>query len=196
MKKQSPLHPGFQKVAAMIAKKSGVPMKNAGAILASKTRNSSEEAKKKNPKLNRVLGIVLLILAIPSLALAQKTTSLNTANSQESILITFACEGTNCAGLTIDATAGGIALTSAKYNPTVTGLPSGFSQAQIAICTNSGAKIWVTVNSAITLASGDGQPINDGTTFTIYGYTNVANFKAIRDASTSSTLRCDYYRQP
>lgn len=48
------IHPGFQKVAQMISQKSGVPMKNAGAILASKTRNSSFSAKKKNPRLNRV----------------------------------------------------------------------------------------------------------------------------------------------
>lgn len=50
------LHPGFKKVAEMIANKSGVPMKNAGAILASKTRDASSAAKKKNPRLNRVKG--------------------------------------------------------------------------------------------------------------------------------------------
>lgn len=48
------LHPGFQKVASMIAQKSGVPMQNAGAILASRTRDASKAAKKKNPRLNRV----------------------------------------------------------------------------------------------------------------------------------------------
>lgn len=47
----SALHPGFKKVASMIANKSGVPMKNAGAILASSTRNASDKAKKKNPRL-------------------------------------------------------------------------------------------------------------------------------------------------
>jgi hypothetical protein len=31
-----------------------MPMKNAGAVLASATRNASPAAKKKNPKLNRV----------------------------------------------------------------------------------------------------------------------------------------------
>lgn len=50
----NPLHPGFQKVQQMIAKKSGVPMKNAGAILASRTRNASPAAKKANPNLKKV----------------------------------------------------------------------------------------------------------------------------------------------
>lgn len=50
------LHPGFKKVAQMIASKSGVPMKNAGAILASRTRNASKAAKKANPRLKRVKG--------------------------------------------------------------------------------------------------------------------------------------------
>ncbi len=39
-----------------IAAKEGIPLKNAGAILASSTRNASPEAKRKNPKLLRVKG--------------------------------------------------------------------------------------------------------------------------------------------
>ena len=39
-----------------IAKKEGVPLKNAGAILANATRKASPEAKRKNPKLLRVKG--------------------------------------------------------------------------------------------------------------------------------------------
>ena len=49
-------HPGFQKVAQSIAKKEGVPMKNAGAILASRSRNASAAAKRANPRLNKVKG--------------------------------------------------------------------------------------------------------------------------------------------
>jgi hypothetical protein len=44
----------FKGVQGKIAKSSGVPMKNAGAILASSTRKASPAAKKKNPKLKRV----------------------------------------------------------------------------------------------------------------------------------------------
>jgi hypothetical protein len=44
----------FKSVQAKIAKKDGVPMKNAGAILADASRKASPAAKKANPKLNRV----------------------------------------------------------------------------------------------------------------------------------------------
>lgn len=143
---------------------------------------------------------LLLALVIQGLvatpADAQKHNTLDTSNSQGAYLVPFACEGTNCAGKTIDATAGGITLTSANYNPVVTDQPAGFSQSQVAVCFNTGAKIWVTSNSAITLSSGKGLPILDGGSFTIYGFTNISNFKAIRDAAVSSTLYCDYLRQP
>jgi hypothetical protein len=44
----------FKAVQAKIAKKSGVPMKAAGAILANASRKASPAAKKKNPKLKKV----------------------------------------------------------------------------------------------------------------------------------------------
>lgn len=47
-------HPGFSKVAAGIAKREGVPMKNAKAILAASSRGASAKAKKANPRLKRV----------------------------------------------------------------------------------------------------------------------------------------------
>lgn len=46
----------FKSVQKSIAKKDGVPMKNAGAILASASRNASPKAKAKNPKLRKVKG--------------------------------------------------------------------------------------------------------------------------------------------
>lgn len=49
-------HPGFKAVQAKIAAKAGIPMKNAGAILAKSSRNASAKAKKANPRLNRVKG--------------------------------------------------------------------------------------------------------------------------------------------
>jgi len=49
-------HPGFKAVASMIASRGGMPMENAQAILASKTRGASKAAKKANPRLNRVKG--------------------------------------------------------------------------------------------------------------------------------------------
>ena len=47
-------HPGFKSVQATIAKKQGIPLKNAGAILAASTRKASAAAKKANPRLKKV----------------------------------------------------------------------------------------------------------------------------------------------
>ena len=52
----SKAHPGFKVVQAKIAKKSGVSMESAGAILASVSRKASPAAKAKNPRLKKVLG--------------------------------------------------------------------------------------------------------------------------------------------
>lgn len=48
------VHPGFKAVAESIASKQGIPMKNAGAILANSSRHASAKAKKNNPRLKRV----------------------------------------------------------------------------------------------------------------------------------------------
>ena len=45
---------GFKNVQKSIAAKEGIPMKNAGAILASASRNASPAAKKANPNLKKV----------------------------------------------------------------------------------------------------------------------------------------------
>ena len=49
-------HPGFKAVQSKIAKKEGVSMKAAGAILASSSRKASPAAKKANPALKKVKG--------------------------------------------------------------------------------------------------------------------------------------------
>jgi hypothetical protein len=49
-------HPGFAAVQKKIAKKQGVGMESAGAILASATRKASPAAKKANPALKNVKG--------------------------------------------------------------------------------------------------------------------------------------------
>jgi hypothetical protein len=49
-------HPGFKKFQAQIAKKEGIPMANAGAILANAGRKASAAAKKSNPRLNKIKG--------------------------------------------------------------------------------------------------------------------------------------------
>jgi hypothetical protein len=47
---------GFAKAQKSIAKKQGIPMKNAGAILAAGARGASAAAKKANPNLKKVMG--------------------------------------------------------------------------------------------------------------------------------------------
>lgn len=47
---------GFKAAQKSIAKKQGIPMKNAGAILAAGARKASPAAKKANPNLKKVKG--------------------------------------------------------------------------------------------------------------------------------------------
>ena len=49
-------HPGFKSVQKSIARREGVSMKSAGAILASASRKASPAAKRKNPNLRKVRG--------------------------------------------------------------------------------------------------------------------------------------------
>jgi hypothetical protein len=48
-------HPGFKAVQKKIASEYGGNMNIAGAVLAKKTREASPKAKKKNPKLGKVM---------------------------------------------------------------------------------------------------------------------------------------------
>jgi len=50
-------HPGFAAVQKQIAKKQGIPMERAGAILAAGARKASKKAVKANPRLKRVSGV-------------------------------------------------------------------------------------------------------------------------------------------
>lgn len=49
-------HPGFKGAAANIAKREGIPVKEADAELAASTRRAGAAARRKNPRLNRVKG--------------------------------------------------------------------------------------------------------------------------------------------
>ena len=53
----APKHPGFKAVQKNIAKKQGVSMESAGAILAAGARKASPAAIKANPKLKKVSGV-------------------------------------------------------------------------------------------------------------------------------------------
>lgn len=54
--KKSKAHPGFKAEEKKIERKQGLSEESAGAILASKAREASPAANKKNPRLNKVKG--------------------------------------------------------------------------------------------------------------------------------------------
>lgn len=49
-------HPGFEREAERIAREENVSLPRARAILAARTRQASQAARKRNPRLNRVKG--------------------------------------------------------------------------------------------------------------------------------------------
>jgi hypothetical protein len=51
-------HRGFKTVQKEIAKKQGIPMERAGAILAAGARKASPAAVKANPRLKKISGVV------------------------------------------------------------------------------------------------------------------------------------------
>lgn len=53
---KSAAHPGFKAVQSEMAEKQGISSQEAGAELASATRNASASAKRKNPRLKKVKG--------------------------------------------------------------------------------------------------------------------------------------------
>lgn len=55
-KRKTTKHPGFERVARQIARKQGISMERARAILAARTRKASPAAKRRNPRLKRVKG--------------------------------------------------------------------------------------------------------------------------------------------
>jgi hypothetical protein len=50
-------HPGFEKASESIAKRQGVGVERAKAILASGARKAGKAARAANPRLNRVIGV-------------------------------------------------------------------------------------------------------------------------------------------
>lgn len=55
--KGSKKHPGFKAVQSKIAKRQGISMERAGAIVAAGARKASKKAVKANPRLKRVSGV-------------------------------------------------------------------------------------------------------------------------------------------
>ena len=55
--KKSAAHPGFKAVQQRVAKRQGISMERAGAIVAAGARKASKKAVKSNPRLKRVSGV-------------------------------------------------------------------------------------------------------------------------------------------
>lgn len=96
--------------------------------------------------------------------------------------------------VTFDATAGGVALTSATYNPTVTDKPAEFSRAELAVMSCVTAQIRYRVDGG-TVTSANGMLVNPGDVLLVYGFSNISAFRGIRTGGTSGACDITYYRQ-
>lgn len=81
-----------------------------------------------------------------------------------------------------------IGLTLAKYN-----IDSVKPSVQRVVCYNDLQPIRFRLDGTAPTAS-VGIQMNDKDTIIIEGYTNIADFRAIRQGGTDSTLRCQYFR--
>lgn len=110
-------------------------------------------------------------------------------NATTRVRVAFAWES-----VTFDATAGGIGLTSATYNPTVTDKPSEFSRAELAVMSCQTAQIRYRVDGG-TVTSANGMIVNPGDMLMVYGFANISAFRGIRTGGTSGVCDITYYRQ-
>lgn len=110
--------------------------------------------------------------------------------NQSSILKSFDSEA-----VTIDATVGGVGLTTATFNPTVTDRPGLASEAVLATLQNAGAEIRIALDGSAP-TSAVGVVIADGASFEMWGIGDITAFRAIRTGGVSSILTAIYSRHP
>lgn len=135
--------------------------------------------------------LLLALLLIPSIVSGQSAGfPLLTGTSQVGILDAFANEA-----ITIDSTAGGVAFTTATISPTCTDCPINVLRATRADCTSETSAFLFRVTTTGTApTTAVGTLITAGASFTVYGYVNIAAFRAIRTAGTSIAMYCVYSR--
>lgn len=96
--------------------------------------------------------------------------------------------------LTVDATAGGVALTAANYQTALSGNFATKTTAQRAFITVEGYAVRVNVDpSATVTASDDGHALAVGDSLTLTSATQIQNFRAIRTTANSGTLLVTYF---
>lgn len=141
--------------------------------------------------MKKLLLALSLLLILSSTTFAQSPgRTLLTGTSQDGILVAFANEA-----ITIDNTAGGVGFTAGTINPTCTDCPLNVLRATRADCTTEPAAFSFRVTiTGTTVTTSVGTLIAAGTSFTIYGYSNIAAAKFIRTAGTSIAMYCVYSR--
>lgn len=130
---------------------------------------------------------VLCLLSSGTLRGQNPGVNLTTGNIQPAIRITYASEQ-----ITVAASA--IGFTAATISPTCTGCPINQLRATTAICTVATDSIRI-LSSGTTPTASLGLVVIAGGSFTVYGYTDIANFRAIRVTNTA-TIDCQYSRLP
>lgn len=96
--------------------------------------------------------------------------------------------------VTIDATAGGIALTAATYNPVVTDSPASMTRAELAVINCQVAQLRYRVDLVAAVTASVGMTFNAGEEKLIYGFTAISQFRGIRTTATSAVCDVTYYR--
>lgn len=95
--------------------------------------------------------------------------------------------------VTVDATAGGVALTSTKYFKQVGGTASQRARANSALITVEDQQIRWNVDPAVTVsATENGHEAGDGDVINLEGQ-QIVDFRAIRTGGSSATIRVTYF---
>lgn len=132
--------------------------------------------------------ILFLLLSTPLIAQSPGG-PLQTGTSQDGIVTSYDGEAITVAGTAIGFTA-------SKISPTCTDCPLNVLRATRADCTTEAQtdiNIRILANGT-TPTSTVGLLLTSGKSFTVYGYTNIAAFRAIRTAATSVVMYCVYSR--
>jgi hypothetical protein len=95
--------------------------------------------------------------------------------------------------ITIDNTAGGIALTASKYRVQVGGNASDTISAKSALVTVESNPVRVNLNPAVTVtATTNGHEFDDNDSFEIEG-AQIPNFRAIRTGGSNGVIHVTYF---
>jgi hypothetical protein len=97
--------------------------------------------------------------------------------------------GMNYSSLTVDNTAGGVALSASAYRP------SGEVQAETAFITVEGGPIRYIYSPGTTVTSTVGHKAVNGTILVLKGQNQMESFRAIRTGSTDGTLHITMERE-